>query len=234
MSSFKKMVLVPANADVPLETRKTELDNQMNTILNRQDLSDDEKIKLYQQVLGLYLRINKDNHVKSNSKNESNQDPLSSLIDLNESTVSPLKPAAYYADYSSELKNKKLFDESYSDLNDSQLYKSFNDKNDESFSNNSLNLAALKRDTKPLYRMNTSINDNTINDHTMIEEEDVHNKTPNNQSYEMLTPDKTMESSSYLKQFLNYWGSSKKADNLTNVTQRKKAQKFQDWDQINS
>ena len=35
MSSFKKMVLVPANADVPLETRKTELDNQMNTILNR-------------------------------------------------------------------------------------------------------------------------------------------------------------------------------------------------------
>ena len=56
--SFQKMVLVPFNKDPDVETAKSELDHKMEEILQRTDITDYDKIKLYQQTLGIYLRLN--------------------------------------------------------------------------------------------------------------------------------------------------------------------------------
>lgn len=68
--SFQKMVLVPFSKDPDVEKSKSELDSKMEEILKRTDISDYEKIKLYQQTLGIYLRIN------------SNFNPLKAYEDL--------------------------------------------------------------------------------------------------------------------------------------------------------
>ena len=49
---------MPFNKDPDVEKQKSELDQKMEEILKRKDLTDYEKIKLYQQTLGIYLRLN--------------------------------------------------------------------------------------------------------------------------------------------------------------------------------
>ena len=56
------MVLIPENASAQMyssmksvESHQTRLDNEMNQILSRTDLSIDEKWKMYQQALHRYL-----------------------------------------------------------------------------------------------------------------------------------------------------------------------------------
>lgn len=58
MSSYQKMVLVPFPKDPDVEKQKSELDQKMEEIIKRRDLTDYEKMKLYQQTLGIYLRLN--------------------------------------------------------------------------------------------------------------------------------------------------------------------------------
>jgi hypothetical protein len=54
MGSFQKMILMPFNKDPDVEKQKSELDQKMEEILKRKDLTDYEKIKLYHQSLGIY------------------------------------------------------------------------------------------------------------------------------------------------------------------------------------
>ena len=63
-SQFQKMVLIPENASAQMysgmksvESHQTRLDNEMNQILSRTDLSIDEKWKMYQQALHRYLEL---------------------------------------------------------------------------------------------------------------------------------------------------------------------------------
>lgn len=70
---------MPYHKDPDVEKQKSELDQKMEEILNRKDLSDYEKIKLYQQTLGIYLRLN------------SNFNPLKNLNDQQTSTVEEQK-----------------------------------------------------------------------------------------------------------------------------------------------
>ena len=70
MQHAKKMVLVPQETLTHLQTaRRLEqtpatravygLDNDMRRLLERQDLSDEDKLKLYHQTLRRYMELNK-------------------------------------------------------------------------------------------------------------------------------------------------------------------------------
>lgn len=64
MGSLRQMVLVPAGqlidhrASEPQQHRLSQLDNEMERILNTTHLSDDEKSKKYLAALHSYLRLN--------------------------------------------------------------------------------------------------------------------------------------------------------------------------------
>ena len=56
MEHAKKMMLIDANFDLGnIKRRHTLLDQSISKVLYRQDLDDQEKIKLYQQTLKKYL-----------------------------------------------------------------------------------------------------------------------------------------------------------------------------------
>ena len=56
MEHAKKMMLVDTNFDIGnIKRRHTLLDQNISEVLDRQDLDDREKIKLYQQTLNKYL-----------------------------------------------------------------------------------------------------------------------------------------------------------------------------------
>jgi hypothetical protein len=55
MNFLKKMTLVPANVDQAIEIRRSELDEEMAKILERNDLDMINKIKLYNMVLTRFL-----------------------------------------------------------------------------------------------------------------------------------------------------------------------------------
>lgn len=60
MKYAKKMMLVPYTKNLnsqPAETKLLELDNQMSVILKNQALSVDDKVKLYNQALSKFIRI---------------------------------------------------------------------------------------------------------------------------------------------------------------------------------
>lgn len=57
MKYAKKMILVPADRDNPTETKLSELDKELNLILKRKNENQEEKIKMYNQVLSRYLAL---------------------------------------------------------------------------------------------------------------------------------------------------------------------------------
>ncbi|GBM79339.1 hypothetical protein AVEN_32953-1 [Araneus ventricosus] len=66
MEYAKKFILVPndqISKHVPTEDTLSELDREMSTILKNKGLSDDEKVKLYMQVLQKRLNTSDHNNV---------------------------------------------------------------------------------------------------------------------------------------------------------------------------
>lgn len=59
MNYGKKMVLTPAQTEQVIEKKQSELDIEMSKILNRNDLDDSDKIRLYNQILTRFLNFNK-------------------------------------------------------------------------------------------------------------------------------------------------------------------------------
>jgi hypothetical protein len=62
------MMLVPFQSDLPQNLRLSELDTQMNSILRRNDLKENQKLQLYNQTLSRFLMLSKYN--KSNDFKE--------------------------------------------------------------------------------------------------------------------------------------------------------------------
>jgi hypothetical protein len=79
MKYAKKMLLVPMGRDSPAEIKASELDLELNRILKKKKMSQEDKIKYYIQVLSRYLAINE------NIKTQKSQTP-----DI-EQQVEPLK-----------------------------------------------------------------------------------------------------------------------------------------------
>lgn len=72
MKFAKKMILVPAGRDTPAEAQLSELDNELNIILQRKNIDQEEKIKMYNQVLARYLAIQ--HNVKNLQYNENHRE----------------------------------------------------------------------------------------------------------------------------------------------------------------
>lgn len=72
------MLLVPFGRDTPAENKATELDSELNSILKKRNISKDEKIKLYNQVLSRLLTINENIRNHNLNKFETIKDPLES------------------------------------------------------------------------------------------------------------------------------------------------------------
>ena len=59
MNYGKKMVLSPAQTEPTIEKRQSELDLEMSKILNRNDLDDFDKMRLYSNILSRFLGFKK-------------------------------------------------------------------------------------------------------------------------------------------------------------------------------
>ena len=59
MNYWKKMVLTPAQSEPTIEKRQSELYIEMSIILNRNDLDDFAKMRIYNQILSRFLGLNK-------------------------------------------------------------------------------------------------------------------------------------------------------------------------------
>jgi pheromone shutdown protein TraB len=58
MKYAKKMMLVPIGRNTPTETKASELELELNKILKKKNMSQEEKIKHYNQLLSRYLAMN--------------------------------------------------------------------------------------------------------------------------------------------------------------------------------
>ena len=95
MSNFKKMLLVPYEKnEIAQATRRSELDVKMLKVLQRTDIDDRTKFKLYQRLLELYLRHNQDKQM-NNKTFESNAAQTDNIQQLNFATqTDPMKKTA--------------------------------------------------------------------------------------------------------------------------------------------
>lgn len=79
MEFTRKFVLVPSDQlskHLPTEENLSELDKEMNTILKNRNLTDDEKVKLYMQVLQKKLHIFYHNNGKTNETQRESENNL--------------------------------------------------------------------------------------------------------------------------------------------------------------
>jgi hypothetical protein len=101
MKYVKKMLLVPLGRDNPAEIKASELDLELNKILRKKKINQEDKIKHYNQVLSRFLAMNE------NIKTQKSQN-----IDI-EQQMEPLKRklSEYVINESKKMKKSETFDE---------------------------------------------------------------------------------------------------------------------------
>ena len=97
MKHTNKFMIVPyinnaTNPNDPIEKYLISLDEEMTTILNRKDISPQEKLSLYNQALTKYLAYSQDDNIHNRITARSNdQDKFSINLKLNKKYMMILK-----------------------------------------------------------------------------------------------------------------------------------------------